>query len=180
MSPASPVAQAQGLALLEEWPRHNSLTEHNEITAPSNPKKQVTFSAYSSARFYKCDSTYRSNMSYTSADCKMFRAAVAQEGLRIQRLVSSCPPTKTGNVIHHLVELNALAMEELIGIEHLVSKDAPIRLLHERRAHSSIVLKAQKETQRREDLCVDVVARVAVASSSRNIRKARLRAALAA
>jgi hypothetical protein len=110
----------------------------------------------------------------------MFRAVVAQEGLRIQHLVSSCPPTKSGNVIRHLVELNVLSMYELIGIEHLVGKNAPARLLHERRAHSTIVLKAQKEMHRRKDMCFDEVAMVAVASSSRNSQKARLRAALAA
>ena len=119
-------------------------------------------------------------MSYTSADCKMLRAAVAKERFRIQHLISSCQPTKSGNVIRDLVELNVLSMDELIGMEHLVGKNAPARLLHERRAHSTIVLKAQKEMHRRKDICFDEVAMVAVASSSRNVQKARLRAALAA
>ena len=119
-------------------------------------------------------------MSHTSADCKRFRDAVARESLRIQHLVSSCPPTKTGNVIHHLAERKLITMDELIGIEHLVTKDAPLRLMRERRAHSSMVLKAQKEMRRRNDLCPDDVAMVAVASSSRNVQKARLRAVLAA
>jgi hypothetical protein len=181
MSPdaSSTDAQSLGFELLEEWPRRKSLSEYGEIVVPPNPMKRVTFSAYSSARFYKCSSSYRANMSHSSADCKMFRAEVAREGLRIQRLVSSCPQTKTGNVIHHLVGLNVLSMDELVGIEHLVSKDAPARLLHERRSHASTVLRAQQEMQQTSDIRCDELARIAASSSSRSIQRARLRAALA-
>ena len=118
-------------------------------------------------------------MSYSSADCKSFRFSVAREGLRIQRLVSSCPPGKTGNVIHHLVEHNALSMDELLGIEHLVNKDAPSRLLYERRVHAARVLKAQKEMQERNNPNLEDLASVSVMSSSRSILKARLRATFA-
>ncbi|KAL3796541.1 hypothetical protein HJC23_009672 [Cyclotella cryptica] len=173
-------AQSQGLALLEEWPRRKSLSEYDDIDVTPNPMKRVTFSTYSSARFFKCSASYRANMSHSSADCKLFRAEVAREGLRIQRLMSSsCSSMKTGNVIHHLVGLNVLSMEELVGIEHLVSKGAPIRLVHERRSHAAIVLKAQSEMKQRNDITFDDLARVAVASSSRSVQKARLRAALA-
>lgn len=172
-------AQSLGFALLEEWPRQKALSEYDKIVVPPNPMKRVTFSTYSSARYFKCDSSYRANMSHSSADCKRLRAEVAREGLRIQRLVSSCPHTKTGNVIHHLVGLNVLSMDELVGIEHLVSKDASARLLHERRAHAATVLRAQQEMQQCRDTMFDELARIAASSSSRSIQKARLRAALA-
>ncbi|KAL7475746.1 hypothetical protein ACHAW6_001653 [Cyclotella cf. meneghiniana] len=180
MSPNTTNAQTQGLALIEEWPIRESPSESPDAVLPSKIEKRVSFSTYSRARFYKCSSSYRANMSYTSADCKMFRVRVAREGLRIQRLVSSCPSTKPGSVIHDLVEQNVLSREELIGIEHLVTKDAPARLLYERRAHTATVLKAQKEMHERNDIDkVDELARVAIANSSRSIQKARLRSALA-
>jgi hypothetical protein len=71
-------------------------------------------------------------------------------------------------------------MDELLGIEHLVNKDAPSRLLYERRMHAARVLKAQKEMQERSNPSLADLASVAVMSSSKSIRKARLRASFAA
>ena len=120
-------------------------------------------------------------MSYTSADQRSFRAEAAQDGLRIQDLVSSCPSNaKTAHAIQHLMKNGVLSREELLGIEHYITKDGPVRLMYERRAHAAVVLKAQKQLLQKSEDIVDKLARVSAASSSKSLQKAGLRAALAA
>jgi hypothetical protein len=71
-------------------------------------------------------------------------------------------------------------MDELLGIEHLVNKNAPSRLQYECRVHVARVLKAHKEMCERNDPSLEDLASVAVMSSSRSTQKARLRATFAA
>ena len=180
MSPnnSSTNSQSQGLALLEEWPRRESLTPDSKELKLLSDTKQVTFSPHSTMRLYKCASADRSKKSYTSADRRSFRAEAAQDGLRIQDLVSSCPGnTKTPHAIQHLMKNGVLSREELVGIEHYIAKDGPVRLMYERRAHAAVVLKAQKQLLGSEDIG-DKLARVSAASSSKSLQKAGLRAAL--
>jgi hypothetical protein len=154
--------------------------DSKELKLPSNTK-QVTFSPYSTMRLYKCPAADRSKKSYTSADRRSFRAEAAQDGLRIQDLVSSCPDnTKTAHAIKHLMKNGVLSREELLGIEHYITKEGPVRLMYERRAHAAVVLKAQKQLLQKSEDIVDKLARVSAESSSKSLQKARLRAALAA
>ena len=158
----------------QEW------LDAKELNLPSN-MKQVTFAANSTMHLYKCAAAYESKKSYTSADRRSFRAEAAQDGLRIQDLVSSCPGnTKTPHAIQHLMKNGVLSREELVGIEHYITKDGPVRLMYERRAHAAVVLKAQKQLLQKSEDIVDKLARVSAASSTRSFQKARSRAALAA
>eukprot|EP00804_Cyclotella_cryptica_P025250 CCRYP_010351-RA/>CCRYP_010351-RA protein AED:0.16 eAED:0.16 QI:166/1/1/1/0/0/2/25/165 len=159
-------SQSESLTLLEEWPS-------------SKQQKRVTFSQYSTKRIYKCSQLYRSHMSYTCRDQKVFRDETRREGQRIQQFVS-LHSVKTGTIIHHLIKLNLLSTEELLGIEHLISKDAAVKVLKQRHAHVELVLRVQKELRERNEENVDKLAQCAMHSSSKSVHIARLRAALAA
>ncbi|KAL3799975.1 hypothetical protein HJC23_007448 [Cyclotella cryptica] len=117
-------------------------------------------------------------MSYTSADRSVFQGDAAREGWHIKHLISS-QSMQTGRAIQHLITLGLLSREELLGIESLISNDAAAQLLKERRAHTALVLRAQKEMQEKNEENADKLAQFAICSSSKSIQKARLRAALA-
>ncbi|KAL3791758.1 hypothetical protein HJC23_007525 [Cyclotella cryptica] len=139
--------------------------------------KVVTFSEYSELRLYNNDKFDQEKKSYTSADIKFFRAKTALEASRIRRLISKYP-LKTGRAVDHAIDLGLIQHEELIGIEHLVSKKAAANLVCERRTHIASVLRAQEIM--REEYCngMDVVllAKVSILSSSRSAERARIRA----
>ncbi|KAL3781930.1 hypothetical protein HJC23_011435 [Cyclotella cryptica] len=169
--------KSPGNDLLEDWPARDTSEVNN-----AKPRKHVTFSDYSSLRSYENDPKYRATKSYSSADRKRFQVDAAREGIRIQRLISSLH-VQPGAAIHELIGLNLLCREELLGIEHLVSEKAALRTAHERRSHSAIVLKAQDDLRDKNSDALDsniLLAKVAISRSSRNVEKAKLRAALAA
>lgn len=169
--------KSSGNDLLVDWPERDSSALNS-----ATPRKQVTFSDYSSLRSYEIDPKYRAIKSYSSADRKRFQVDAAREGIRIQRLISSLH-VQPGAAIHELIERNLLCREELLGIEHLVSEKAALRTAHERRSHTALVLKAQEELRVKNAIALDnnlTLAKVAIARSTRNGEKARLRAALAA
>ena len=157
--------KSQGLDLLEEWPC-------------ANIQKRVTFSEYSSKRVYKCSQTYRSNMSYTSAEIKAFQNDAAQEGLRIHHLISLYP-LKKGSAIHHLIQQNHLSSEELLGIEHLIGKEAAVCKWYDIRTHVKTILMIQKRIHERNEESVDKLAQMATERSGKSVRQAQLRASLA-
>lgn len=76
--------------------------------------------------------------------------------------------------------LNLLSPEELIGLEQKIADTSGVAKYVESRAHTICLLKRQ-EKLRNENAQVDVeqLAEVAAVSSSRNVQKARARAALA-
>lgn len=156
--------KSQGLDLLEEWPC-------------TNIQKRVTFSEYSTKRVYKCSQTYRSNMSYSSAEIKIFQNDATQEGLRIHQLISLYPLKK--GVIYHLIELNHLSGEELLGIEHLIGKDAAACKWYNIRNHVKTVLMVQKGMHERNEESLDELAQIATERSGKSVRQAQLRALLA-
>ncbi|KAL7516266.1 hypothetical protein ACHAWX_001299 [Stephanocyclus meneghinianus] len=169
--------KSPGNDLLVDWPDRES-----SAVKSAKPRKHVTFSDYSSLRTYENDPKYRATKSYSSADRKRFQVDAAREGIRIQRLISSLH-VQPGAAIHELIKLNLLCREELLGIEHLVSEKAALRTAHERRSHTALVLKAQEELRFKNTNVGDgnvKLANVAIARSSRNGEKAKLRAALAA
>ncbi|KAL3791756.1 hypothetical protein HJC23_007523 [Cyclotella cryptica] len=142
-----------------------------------DPSKAVTFSEYSELRLYNNDKFDQEKKSYTSADIKFFRAKTALEASRIRRLISKYP-LKTGRAVDHAIDLGLIQHEELIGIEHLVSKKAAANLVCERRTHIASVLRAQEIM--REEYCngmdVVILGKVSILSSSRSAERARIRA----
>lgn len=76
--------------------------------------------------------------------------------------------------------LNLLSPEELIGLEQKIADTSGVAKYVESRAHTICLLKRQ-EKLRNENAQVDVeqLAEVAAVSSSRNVQKARARAASA-
>ena len=168
--------QPRGLALIEEWPERASIS-----TTSLSRCKVVSFAECSSVRMYKCSSSYRQNdMSYSSADRRVFMADTAREASRIQSLVSVCSQnTSAGNAIEQLIRLKLLSKEELIGVESLVAPKKAARSLHRRKQHASAVLRAQYIMRKNNGMNVDVLAKIAADNSAPHLWEARMRAALA-
>lgn len=162
-----PIRKVRSGDLLQDWP------------AQGRKGLRVAFSKYSRFYSFNCSSSYRSNMSYSSAEIKTFRVEALQEGLRIKNLVSSFP-SNVGAVIDHLVKNDVLAEDELLGIEHLIGEEATERLMLKRHAHVALVLGAQKLLPKINIMTsAEVIAQIAAESSHRNVKKAHLRALLA-
>lgn len=159
-----------GNSLLEEWPR--------DYLALPYSRKEVTFSEYSEMRLYHYERSCESKKSYSNDDRRNFQAQAVFNASRIRNIIST-HPLQTERAIDHAVDLGLIKHEELVGIEHLVSEKAAASLIYRRRAHVALVLRAQELIQEKYGNSADPVmlAKVAIRSSSRNIEKARVRAA---
>ncbi|KAL3788895.1 hypothetical protein HJC23_002649 [Cyclotella cryptica] len=177
MNEGRSTSESYGSDLLVDWPQRNGSDAN--IT---KPRTRITFSEYSHVRSYYNDPTYRKNKSYSSSDLKRFQVEAAREGIRIHQLVTSLD-VQSGAAIHKLIGLELLSREELIGIEHLVSGKVAVKVVYERRAHSVLVLNAQEQLRAEKNVraldTVQLLAKVAMKRSSKNVEKARLRGALA-
>ena len=163
-------AQSLGQALLEEWPRRDSIMEVDHMNP--KPSKNVTFSEYSSVHIYPIHEVEKKK-SYKSADIKMFKAKVNRDASRIAELIVTCP-LKGGKAVCHLIDIGALTAEELVGVDHLLcGDDAARRIAFDRFTHTKLIKKKQ------HDLYDDQLAYFARKKSSRNIEKALQRARLA-
>lgn len=159
------VQSASGL--LEEWPSQYKV------------KSQVVFSEYSTCYRYKCDSTYRSSMSYSTAKIKKFHAQALSEALCVNCLIACFPSKNAGDAINLLVTNQILKEDELLGIEHLIGEETGDRLKLKRREHVNLVLSIQMRMREKNEEDVDKLARIASSSSKRSVQKSRLRAFLA-
>eukprot|EP00804_Cyclotella_cryptica_P020327 CCRYP_014058-RA/>CCRYP_014058-RA protein AED:0.17 eAED:0.17 QI:0/-1/0/1/-1/1/1/0/271 len=166
-------AQFQGRALLEEWPRRESLMDLDDLSIGSSRSyKEVSFATYSSLHVFPSHEIER-RKSYTSSEIKEFRTQVSLDAFRVKELIATCPYER-GHAIRHLICVNALAPEELIGIDHLVCDDcAAQKIAHERFVHMTMVIKKQHELQAGE------LADLAGKRSAKSSKKALIRARLA-
>jgi hypothetical protein len=152
---------------------------------PMNPvgNKSVTFSICSTCRVFRDDPRYQANKSYTSNDVDNFRRQAAREGVRIRTLASMVSKsTDTGNALRHLIHNDVIAREELIGIEHLIVAHKASQIADERKTHSSYLSSAHErlaEVSSDAAANADVLASMAVTSSVKHVKEARLRALLA-
>ena len=135
--------------------------------------------------FAKCSTVilYTSNPSkeafYSTNDQELFKAQKVLDALRIRGILAS-HPMQTTNPLKRLIELDLLSAEELIGLEHKIVDVSGMKKAFETKAHIDSLMKLQ-ETLRKDHDEVDAeqLAHAAAASSSRHVRKARFRAALA-
>jgi len=159
-----------GNSLLQEWP-------HDYLALPYS-RKEVAFSEYSEMRVYNYDRSCESKKSYSNDDRISFQAQTVFDASRIRNIISAYP-LQTERAIHHAIDLGLLKREELVGIEHLVSEKSATNLIYGRRAHIALVLRAQELIQGKyENSGAPVMlAKVAIRSSSRNVKNAQARAA---
>ena len=163
----------QGHALLEEWPSQRVSRGHKET-------KTVRFSEYSEARVFN-NRSYISKKSYTKAEVAGFKAQVSIEASGLQKLISRFR-MPTGGAIHSALGLGMLKVENLVGMEHLVTQSARDQFVLERSTHSALVLRAQKLLQEKgeytDEMAAVMLAKAASISSSSSSKKAALRASM--
>ncbi|KAL7519169.1 hypothetical protein ACHAWX_003960 [Stephanocyclus meneghinianus] len=166
-------AQFQGRALLEEWPRRESSMDLDDISVCSSRLyKEVSFATYSSLHVFPTNEIER-RKSYTSSEIKEFRTHVSQDALRVKELIASCPYER-GHAVRHLICINALGPEELIGIDHLVCDDfAAQKIARERFVHMTMVVEKQRYLQAEE------LADFSTKRTAKSSKKALIRARLA-
>ncbi len=174
MTNQSKGSNSQQNALLEEWPQHRSSARSSCVKT-----KNVSFSEFSNRRVYVTDPYYENQKSYSSADQQIFRQEAVHEAFQIHRMISSCPGD-AGFAVKQIMEQGLLTMEELLGIEHLVSMNAA-KAYHKRQSYIDIVLGMQKLLRENNEniVYVEELAADAVKKSASMVEKARLRAALA-
>ena len=176
--------------LLEDWPRPMSGCTQERQSLRKLLKPRVTFSEMSSMQLYHIDQLYADSKSYSKKDFKRFSKDILMEAERIKNLVlltSSDASTKES--CRYLIENNVIMPEEILGIDHLISKSA-YKLLQERRNHPRAVLSekyriealtsdSMKQMKSHDDL-VKQLATFSALRSSRSAKRARIRASTAA
>ena len=145
-------------------------------------QRQVTFANYSSMCVYDLDHKYESNKSYTSTERKVFRRNAAKDGRHVHDLIAkhSTHDSKDAHALNQLLEAKTLEIENLLGIEHLVHEKGCKRLTKQRRFHCALLLCKQKELLKENVRNESVLAAAVQLTSAKSMKKARLRAALAA
>lgn len=192
----------RGNELLEDWPHlassadaadwHSLCRCLGDAALLVQSRKQVTFSERSSMHVYRLDPSYAATKSYGREERKSFGTAALREAIRIKRLVIGCTPTDgtstTKDAFKHLLKNNVIALEEIVGIEHMVLGKSASKLLRERQDHSRAILLEQRrmECSRRgsktlegNDTC-ETLGRFSALRSSKSVKRARIRAAMAA
>jgi hypothetical protein len=161
---------SEGRDLLQSW-------------SSSNKKKRVSFSEFSTFSTYRCCWTYRTNdMSYSSADYNVFRFKASLDAQNIKVLILSnildaASNFHAGCVILHLLQKKLLSVEQLIGIEYLVSECPGSNTC--RRDHMALVLKVQQDMKEKYEEDVDMkLAQTAIWSSSKHTKLAWCKAML--
>lgn len=145
----------------------------------SRTQKHVTFSEYSTVCVYRPDPNYEIMKSYSSAERKAFKNQAALDSDRIQKIIASCP-LQDSQTLNRLLGLNIINLEDLLGIEHLISEKSFTRFVKQRRAHVGLLLRKQEELRKINLLDENILAADAVRRSDESLARARCRAALAA
>jgi hypothetical protein len=145
---------------------------------PSNSteaKNRVTISRYSTVKLYVKDESDQASEIYSASDFRCFRKEMCRCASHIQRTISSLH-LPTGVAFKTLMERDLLHSEDLLGIEHLIKSEKSS--IH----HTNFVLEAQQELRKSKyDKVekVEILARLAGASSAINVKNSTLKAKLA-
>jgi len=140
---------------------------------------------------YRPDPAYTSNKSYSRADKQRFSTEVLAEAIRIKRLLLKAPGFSTRESFQYLLKNGILSAEELLGIEHLVLTRSTSKVLKDRKDHAKSVVAAQIMMQRmqqtkhpmkngRSSNHAEKLGEFAASQSLKSVKKARIRAAMAA
>ena len=179
-------------ALLEDWPRRMSdclANSQDWLSTHKIRQPRVTFSECSSMQLYHLDQLYAQTKSYSKDDCQRFSRDSQMEAERIKNLVVSSTPigASAKESFKNLLKNDALLLEEIRGIEHLLLYKSASKFLHGRRDHARSVLTVlhQMETLVRDQMMihddfVETLARFSASRSSRSAMDARTRASMAA
>ncbi|KAL3796448.1 hypothetical protein HJC23_004245 [Cyclotella cryptica] len=152
-----------GYALLEDWP------QRYPCFGDSNVRKYAVNEA-------------RIRQSYSSQDRRRFQMEAIREACRVRNLMATCPHgyRTGGKATVYLIQHDILSVEEMIGIENLISDASAKNSLKERHLHTALVLKKQRELREQNEVDNEKLGEIARLRSSKNVERARLRALLAA
>ena len=122
-------------------------------------------------------------------DHKQFREETLREGQRIKNLISAAPGSGSKS-IQYLIQSHCLTREEILGIEHLIIDKMAVKMLKERSVHAHALLSEQWKLQQWLTQKLDVgggeynpaqkLAELSSSRSSKSMKRAKIRAALAA
>eukprot|EP00804_Cyclotella_cryptica_P020018 CCRYP_007903-RA/>CCRYP_007903-RA protein AED:0.36 eAED:0.36 QI:0/-1/0/1/-1/1/1/0/230 len=169
-----------GYALLEDWPQRYPCFGDSNVRS-QNTQKQVTISHFSQVRKYAVNEA-RIRQSYSSQDRRRFQMEAIREACRVRNLMATCPHgyRTGGKATVYLIQHDILSVEEMIGIENLISDASAKNSLKERHLHTALVLKKQRELREQNEVDNEKLGEIARLRSSKNVERARLRALLAA
>ncbi|KAL3804866.1 hypothetical protein HJC23_006638 [Cyclotella cryptica] len=172
-----PHRYSMGLLKRDQFDR--SMESSTTKSVSSRPLKHVSFSEYSTVCVYRIDPNYELKKSYSSAERRAFKNQAARDSGRIQKIIASCP-LQDSQTLNRLLDLNIINLEDLLGIEHLMSEKSFTRLIKQRRAHVGLLLRKQEELRKMNIKDENILAADALTRSAESLARARCRAALAA
>ena len=142
----------------------------------ASASKRVSFTDYSEVSVFIEEGPSSAHRKwYSLKDQFRFYKQASLEASRIRDTISKYS-LETASIAH-LIEFRILSSEDILGIEHKVTG---VKRCYERRRHSDYLLDHQDELKN-TDISIDqMLASVAIESSSSSAELARLRAALAA
>jgi hypothetical protein len=132
---------------------------------------------------------YAHTKSYWRDDCKRFSRESQTEAARIKKLVHSFTSSgmSTEEFFKYLIKHDAILLEEIRGIEHLILCKLASKFVEGRRDHTRSVLAVQhrmetlaSDQMKIQDDLVEILAQFSASRSSRSSRDARTRATRAA
>lgn len=170
-----------------------------------NSKNLVSFSERSSMQVYLPDPLYIRNKSYTKEERQRFGTATLSEAIRIKKLLLSTPGSSMKSSFKYLLKNNLISYEEIVGIEHLVLGNSASKIVKVRKEHARAVLLEQhrmktkkmmdeddsnakmqvdeegmKYDMKKMHIIENKLGEVAASRSSKSVKRARIRAAMAA
>ena len=166
---------------------------------------RVSFSEKSSMQVYLPDPLYIRNKSYTKEERQRFGTATLSEAIRIKKLLLSTPGSSMKSSFKYLLKNNLISYEEIVGIEHLVLGNSASKIVKVRKEHARAVLLEQhrmktkkmmdeddsnakmqddeagmKYDMKKMHIIENKLGEVAASRSSKSVKRARIRAAMAA
>ena len=174
--------EALGHSLMTQKPKSALSTSDGKSNASNACKKRsrVAFSESSLLYSYEPHDPYLlKSMSYTQDDYDEFGKEALVEGLRVKNLIEAVPLESTADSIKYLLRNHIISRGDLVGVENYIL-GKPSAVSNIRRDHSKTVLRKQREQRKLQLHDPTNLGKVAQISSIKAMKRAQVRAAMAA
>ena len=168
--------------LMTQKPKSALSTSDGKSNTNNDCKKRsrVAFSESSLLYSYEPHDPYLlKSMSYTQDDYDEFGKEALVEGLRVKNLIEAVPLESTADSIKYLLRNHIISRGDLVGVENYIL-GKPSAVSNIRRDHSKTVLRKQREQRKLQLHDPTNLGKVAQISSIKAMKRAQVRAAMAA
>ena len=168
----------QGDELIEDWPSCSIKTQDWQSVG-KKLRPNVYFSDLSSMHIYIPDPCYSRNNYYSPEERKHFSKEALSEAIRIKRLLLSTAEASTKCSLKYLLMNKIIAIEEVVGLEHLVFCKSTRNIFKERKDHVRAVVAEQSRVKNTQEDPTNKLGEFSASSSIKSIRNAKNRGSMA-